>query len=405
VGDEVVARVNGEPILAREFLERASVERLKQGRTLFAASKDFVAGKITESEFRSLQDEAINKYAGAFTRTRLAAQALLAMLDAEGRKAGEDAVAKEFADHVEKFKKDFQVRTADEVDQRLQQRGTSLASLRAAWRYSLLANDYFRSYSSDRDALATKSLEYYEAHADRYVTPEKVGWQLIEVYFYQPRPVTFSTNTTQTDTGSGQRPPSATDTSTFPLISTAFEKATNLETPPEHQQSKPSPFRPEESVAKSHGNRSFSEDAEYVGKTPARQILENALEQLRKGESFEAVAKRVSDGPGSEQGGWQMVTRADSIADMKTADALRQLAEGATSSIIETDRSVRIVRVVSRIPASRTPFEEVDDSIQQRLRRELNKKQWNALLSRASIELPFANPPDLSAWDDGEGAP
>jgi hypothetical protein len=96
--------------------------------------------------------------------------------------------------------------------------------------------------------------------------------------------------------------------------------------------------------------------------------------------------------------------RPESIADTKTAAALRDLAEGATSSIIETDHSLRIIRVVSRIPAGHKPFEEVNECIQSRLKRELKKEQWNALLARSSIELPFELPPDLPEWYEREGS-
>src|SRR6202034_1724234 len=52
-GDEVVAKVNVDPIRAREILERASVDPLTGGRSLFVANKELAAGQITQREFRA----------------------------------------------------------------------------------------------------------------------------------------------------------------------------------------------------------------------------------------------------------------------------------------------------------------------------------------------------------------
>jgi hypothetical protein len=281
-----------------------------------------------------------------------------------------------------------------------------------------LAGEYFRDYSSEKDALATKALEYYQSHLDRYVTPERVGWQLVEVNFYKPRPATPSPSATQVDKDSGSSQPKrdfeltlvnnqsplsdATPRDSI-LSGSVVNEPTKLETSADPAKSKPSPLQENGSNEKVQSTKAPRDIEEYVGRAKAHQILENALKQLRKGESFEAVAKKFSDGPGAEQGGWQTPARPDSIADATTAAALHGLAEGATSSIIETDHSVRVVRVVSRIPASHKPFEEVDESIQSRLRRELQKKRWNALLARSSIELP-SSPPYLPPWEDIEGA-
>jgi parvulin-like peptidyl-prolyl isomerase len=377
-GGEVVARVNGEPILARQFLERASVEVLARRRTLLAASKDLAAGKITDQDFRSLQDEAINRFAPEFTRKRVVAQAMLATFDADLRRIVEEAIAKNFAGYVEKIKKDLEVATIDELESKLKEQGTSLAALRTEWRYTLLADDYFRTYSVNREGLATKAVEFYKGRLDQYVAPAKVCWQLIEVNFYKARPQTALAASTQTGKESGLETLQSHD---FELVSNQAIEASGKSGPP---------------AGSIHGID------EYVGSIKARQILKSAQEHLRKGESFEAVARKFSDGPGAEQDGWQTPVRVESIADAKTAVALRDLAEGATSSIIETDHSLRIVRVVSRIPAGHKPFEEVDEFIQSRLKRRLEKEQWNALLARSSIEPPFEPPPDLSEWSERE---
>jgi hypothetical protein len=129
---------------------------------------------------------------------------------------------------------------------------------------------------------------------------------------------------------------------------------------------------------------------EYIGPQKARSLMGTALAQLHQGTPFEVVAKKFSDGPEADHGGWQTPTRADSIADEKTAAALRQLAEGETSAVIRTDHSLRIVRVVSRVAAGLKPFEEVEESIRGLIRQELQRKALDEIFSRASIESAYA---------------
>jgi hypothetical protein len=75
------------------------------------------------------------------------------------------------------------------------------------------------------------------------------------------------------------------------------------------------------------------------------------------------------------------------------------LAEGATSSVIETDHSLRILRVVSRVPAGYKPFEEVAESIRGQLKEEWQQKAVQQLAAQALIE--FAYPPDGAIKADG----
>ncbi len=117
--------------------------------------------------------------------------------------------------------------------------------------------------------------------------------------------------------------------------------------------------------------------------------MDQALSHLRKGEQFDAVAKKFSNGPHADRGGWQSPIRPDAVADKETAAALRQLPEGQTSGIITTDHSLRIVRVATRTPASFKPFEEVEDSIEKAILGQSQKKALEELYSRTTIESPF----------------
>jgi hypothetical protein len=128
---------------------------------------------------------------------------------------------------------------------------------------------------------------------------------------------------------------------------------------------------------------------EFYGRKNGLKVLDDALACLRKGEPFAAVATKFSDGPRAEQGGWQRPTRPESIVDDKTAAMLRQLAEGETSSVIETDHAFRVIRLVTRMPAGWVPFEEVEKTIRQHLDQERAQQALDVLASRATIESAF----------------
>jgi hypothetical protein len=53
------------------------------------------------------------------------------------------------------------------------------------------------------------------------------------------------------------------------------------------------------------------------------------------------------------------------------------------------DFRLRIVRVACRTPASYQPFEEVEQSIREHMRHELQTKALEELYSRTSIETPY----------------
>ena len=75
-GKEVVALVDGRPILASEILERAYPEPLPpQGLSLLMAAKGLQNDRVTEADYRALQETAIRKYAADYARTRMLGRA------------------------------------------------------------------------------------------------------------------------------------------------------------------------------------------------------------------------------------------------------------------------------------------------------------------------------------------
>jgi hypothetical protein len=410
LGAEVVARVNGQPIFASELLERAAVESLNaDGLTLLSAGKSLANGGITEEEFRVLQETAIKKFLPGFVRTRLQSQGYRSLLDAEQMRKSEQAIDREFDKYVERLEGDFQVTSSQGVDEKLRHQGTSLASLKAEFRYRLFADECLRGIAQhvgpvDRPQL----LAFYQGHHDRYAIPEKVTWQLLEVSFDHQRFTSSKTTSHHAGADSwmalykriGREAGVADDEVRPASLSAVVPGSLFDESHPNAAENKRTAAATQLAEADSVSDSTeleahrdgfvWSDDMkEFYGRKNGLKVLGDALACLRKGESFAAVATKFSDGPRAEQGGWQRPTRPESIVDDKTAAMLHQMAEGETSSVIETDHAFRVIRLVTRLPAGWVPFEEVENTIRQHLDQEWAQQALDVLASRATIESAF----------------
>jgi peptidyl-prolyl cis-trans isomerase SurA len=113
----------------------------------------------------------------------------------------------------------------------------------------------------------------------------------------------------------------------------------------------------------------------------ARSRAEAALERLRRGEDFAAVARAASDGPNKKQGGlWQ--TSPGGYAVPAVNAALASLPVGRISPVIEGPTSFHVVRVEDRREAGPASFAEVQDKIRQTLRQQKIQRESTAYLER-----------------------
>jgi peptidyl-prolyl cis-trans isomerase SurA len=182
-GTEVAAMVNGQPIFCSEIFERANPEPLTaEGMSLLAAVKN--PDRVSDREVRQMQELAIRKYLKDYVKTRVLCQSLEFKLEKEQKDKIEEAIVKMFEEYVEKLKKDLKVLTKAEVDAKLKESGTTLASLKVEFRYRLLADEYLRQKSKKPHVVGRQEiLAYYEAHLSDYSYPERVHWQLLEINF------------------------------------------------------------------------------------------------------------------------------------------------------------------------------------------------------------------------------
>lgn len=120
-----------------------------------------------------------------------------------------------------------------------------------------------------------------------------------------------------------------------------------------------------------------------------RQSIEQLLGQLQAGADFATLAKIESDDVGSAANGGDLgrwLKREDLVAPF--ADALAKLANGQLSGVVETQFGFHIIKRLDYQPARLQSFDEVRESLEQRLRGSYADDQ---LVQRSGDYLPPAD--------------
>lgn len=131
----------------------------------------------------------------------------------------------------------------------------------------------------------------------------------------------------------------------------------------------------------------------------AKQQLEEALEAVNKGMSFDEAVKKFSDGPLKNSGGHWDWTQPASVASADVRKALETLKPGQLSQIIASPTGLQVVKVLERREAGHQPLDEVQDEIRMQIiekwREERIKKVMSEVRDTAVVETIFdAEPKD-----------
>lgn len=120
-----------------------------------------------------------------------------------------------------------------------------------------------------------------------------------------------------------------------------------------------------------------------------RQSIEQLLGRLQAGENFATLAKTESDDVGSAANGGDLgrwLKREDLVSPF--ADALAKLETGQLSGVVETKFGFHIIKKLDYQPARLQSFDEVRESLEQRLRGSYVDDQ---LVQRSGDYLPPAD--------------
>lgn len=126
--------------------------------------------------------------------------------------------------------------------------------------------------------------------------------------------------------------------------------------------------------------------SESGGREQARNRVQQAIQDLKAGQSFDDVVEKHSD----VGGGLRDWTQTSSLADERLRETLTTLKINQLGPVLEDDRGFRLVKLVGYRPEQVKAFEEVQadlrESISQRRRSEAAQKIIDELRSDALIE-------------------
>ena len=172
MGTEIVASVNGAPILAGDILEQ------------YAAQLESTRPKLTPAQFRELQLSLIRRDLDTLVERQLLVKSLTESLKPEQSTMINQQLDQFFEKEVDRMKKEMGVNSRLEVEQKLQAQGTSLQALKRNFVNQRLAMEYVAMKSDNPVSITRADLyNYYQKHIDDYATPTRVKWQQIAVSF------------------------------------------------------------------------------------------------------------------------------------------------------------------------------------------------------------------------------
>ena len=97
-----------------------------------------------------------------------------------------------------------------------------------------------------------------------------------------------------------------------------------------------------------------------------KQLAQEIVERLKKGENFSDLARTYSQDATAAQGGELGMFKLEEI-DPALREVISRLKPGEVSPVIQTPQGLQIVKLVSRSEAKEFTFEEVKDRIQEQL--------------------------------------
>lgn len=129
--------------------------------------------------------------------------------------------------------------------------------------------------------------------------------------------------------------------------------------------------------------------ANFPNKDLAWQQMAAMGNDVFLGTPFAAVAKRGSQEPHADKGGYYDWTNENSLASEKINEAIFTLESGKLSPILEDDKGFHIVRVIERQPAGYIPFTDAQVKIKELINRQRHdakvKEHLDALRAKTVV--------------------
>jgi len=160
-----------------------------------------------------------------------------------------------------------------------------------------------------------------------------------------------------------------------------------------YEQTKDQYLTPEQRRA-SHVLVSVEQDADEATVNAARERAQAALERIRAGEAFGAVAGEVSEDPGSADLGGDLDFFEKGIMDPAFEEVAFALEEGEVSDLVRTPFGFHIIKVTAIRPVAGKSFDEARDDVESAYLRNEASRLFYEYAERLS-DLAYEDPNSL----------
>jgi len=145
--------------------------------------------------------------------------------------------------------------------------------------------------------------------------------------------------------------------------------------------SHPESFRRPEEIKASHILIKVESGADDAEKTDAKKRLEEIRGRLKKGEEFAAIAKELSEGPSSENGGdLGYFSKGRMVKSFE--EAAFALKTGEISDIVETQFGYHLIKRTAQRPEAIIPFEDVKERLQESIKNDKVQRKIGEYVSK-----------------------
>jgi peptidyl-prolyl cis-trans isomerase D len=210
--------------------------------------------------------------------------------------------------------------------------------------------------------------QYYDAHTDEFMTPERVRVQYLQL----------DANSIAVDNPVDEQ-----------ALEALYNERSEIYVKPEERRAR-------------HILIQLSQDADATSDGAALQKAEDAIKRIKGGEAFEAVAREVSDDPGSAANGGDLGFFSRGLMTPAFEEVAFSLTPGELSEPVKSSFGYHIIEVLEIKPETATPLEEVRAELVEVLR---NEDRSNIFFERSEIltSLTFEQPDTLQGAADTLG--
>lgn len=230
------------------------------------------------------------------------------------------------------------------------------------FQYLVLKAENFRDSSVASDEAVN---DYYEQHAERFMTTEKVRVEYVELS----------------------------------AASLQSEKKPSDDELREYYNANNSQFTVPEERRASHILIKLEEGADEAAVTAARNKADSLVVRIKAGEAFDVLAKKNSDDPGSAELGGDLGYFGRGTMEADFENAVFALKEGEVSEPVLTSFGYHIIKLTGIRAEKSKPFEDVRDEILAQFKKDEAERRYFELAEKLT-NMAYEKPDSLSGVAD-----